>query len=56
MPISEDMQRIIMTNGNSMDLEEQARREGVRDLRRSGLLKAKQGLTSLEEVLATTNE
>lgn len=56
MPISEEMQRIIMTNGNSMDLEVQARREGVRDLRRSGLLKAKQGLTSLEEVLTTTNE
>ena len=56
MPISEDMQRIIMTTGNSMELADQAQREGVRDLRQSGLLKVKQGVTSLEEVLATTNE
>ncbi|MGB0129519.1 MAG: type IV-A pilus assembly ATPase PilB [Rhodocyclaceae bacterium] len=56
MPISEEMQRIIMTNGNSLDLEKQARLEGVRDLRLSGLVKARQGLTSLEEVLATTND
>jgi type IV pilus assembly protein PilB len=56
MPISEEIQRIIMTNGNSIDIAEQAQREGIKDLRRSGLLKVKQGLTSLEEVLATTNE
>ncbi|MBV6476482.1 MAG: type IV-A pilus assembly ATPase PilB [Rhodocyclaceae bacterium] len=56
MPISEEIQRIIMTNGNSIDITEQAQREGIKDLRQSGLLKVKQGLTSLEEVLATTNE
>ena len=56
MPISEEMQRIIMTTGNSMELEEQARREGVLDLRQSGLIKVKQGVTSLEEVLGTTND
>ncbi|MFA7270807.1 MAG: type IV-A pilus assembly ATPase PilB [Sterolibacterium sp.] len=56
MPISEDIQRIIMTNGNSIDIAEQAQQEGIKDLRQSGLLKVKQGLTSLEEVLATTNE
>ena len=56
MPISEEIQRIIMTNGNSIDISEQAQREGIRDLRQSGLMKVKQGLTSLEEVLATTNE
>lgn len=56
MPISEDIQRIIMTNGNSIDIAEQAQHEGIKDLRQSGLLKVKQGLTSLEEVLATTNE
>ena len=56
MPISEEMARIIMTNGNSIDIAEQARAEGVRDLRASGLLKVKQGMTSLEEVLATTND
>ncbi|MCK9985554.1 MAG: type IV pilus assembly protein PilB [Azoarcus sp.] len=56
MPISEEIAHIIMTNGNSMDIAAQAQREGVRDLRQSGLLKVKQGATSLEEVLATTNE
>jgi type IV pilus assembly protein PilB len=56
MPISEEIQRIIMTNGNSIDIAEQAQRENIKDLRQSGLLKVKQGLTSLEEVLATTNE
>ncbi len=56
MPITEDIAHIIMTNGNSMDIAEQAQREGVKDLRQSGLLKVKQGMTSLEEVLATTNE
>ncbi|HRP94607.1 MAG TPA: type IV-A pilus assembly ATPase PilB [Rhodocyclaceae bacterium] len=56
MPISDEIAQIIMTNGNSMDIAEQAQREGVKDLRQSGLLKVKQGITSLEEVLATTNE
>jgi type IV pilus assembly protein PilB len=56
MPISDEMQKIIMMNGNSLELSEQARREGVRDLRQSGLQKVKQGVTSLEEVLGTTNE
>ncbi len=56
MPITEELNRIIMTNGNAIDIAEQARREGVRDLRQSGLLKVKQGLTSLEEVEAVTNE
>jgi type IV pilus assembly protein PilB len=56
MPISEEIARIIMTNGNSMDIAAQAQLEGVRDLRQSGLLKVKQGVTSLSEVLACTNE
>ena len=56
MPISEEMQRIIMKNGTAIDLADQARREGVNDLRRSGLLKVRRGLTSLEEVEAVTNE
>ena len=56
MPITEEIQRIIMANGTSLDIADQARREGVNDLRRSGLLKVKQGATSLDEVLATTNE
>ena len=50
------MSSIIMRNGNSIELAEQAQIDGVRDLRQSGLLKVKQGMTSLAEVLATTNE
>ena len=56
MPISEEMERIIMKNGTSIDLADQARREDIRDLRQSGLLKVKRGLTSLEEIEAVTNE
>jgi len=56
MPISEETQRIILANGNSMDIAAQAQREGIKDLRESGLLKVKQGVTSLEEVLSCTNE
>ena len=56
MPISEEIAHIIMTGGNSMDIAAQAEREGINDLRRSGLLKVRQGVTSLEEVLAATNE
>src|SRR5690242_3609339 len=56
MPISEEMERIIMKNGTAIDLADQAQREGVRDLRQSGLLKVRKGLTSLEEVEGVTNE
>ena len=56
MPVTEAIAQIIMTNGNSIDIAEQAVREGVSDLRQSGLLKVKQGMTSLEEVIACTNE
>jgi type IV pilus assembly protein PilB len=56
MPISEEMERIIMKNGNAIDLADQAHREGIKDLRQSGLIKVKKGLTSLEEVEAVTNE
>ncbi len=56
MPITEEINRIILTNGSSVDIAEQARIEGVLNLREAGLLKVKQGQTSLEEVLACTNE
>ncbi|MBL8311293.1 MAG: type IV-A pilus assembly ATPase PilB [Burkholderiales bacterium] len=55
MPISEPMQKIILANGNTLEIAAQARREGVRDLRQSGLLKVRQGVTSLEEIEAVTN-
>jgi type IV pilus assembly protein PilB len=56
MPISDDMRQLIMRNGNALDIADQARKEGVRDLRHSGLLKVRQGITSLEEIEAVTNE
>ncbi|HXR56342.1 MAG TPA: type IV-A pilus assembly ATPase PilB [Casimicrobiaceae bacterium] len=56
MPISDDMRQLIMRNGNSIDIAEQAQREGVRNLRQSGLLKVKSSITSLEEIEAVTNE
>ena len=56
MPISEDIQRIILSQGNAVDIAKQAQREGVRDLRQSGLVKVKAGQTTLEEVISVTNE
>ena len=56
MPITDAIQRIILRDGTALDIGDQARLEGVRTLRQSGLLKVRQGLTSLEEVLAVTNE
>ena len=56
MPISDEMQRIIMKNGTAIDIADQARIEGVSDLRQSGLRKVKAGLTSLEEIESCTNE
>lgn len=56
MPISEEIQRIILRLGTAMDIAEQAKREGVRDLREAGLMKVKVGMTSLEEVISVTNE
>ncbi len=56
MPISEAMQRIILRDGNALEIGQQATTEGVRTLRQAGLHKVKLGLTSLEEVLAVTNE
>jgi type IV pilus assembly protein PilB len=56
MKISEDMGRIIMDNGTALDLADQARKEGVNDLRQSGLLKVIQGITSLEEVNRVTKD
>lgn len=56
MPISPSIEALILANGNAMEIAAQAEKEGVNSLRRSGLLKVKQGLTSVEEVLGCTNE
>ncbi|HEY9826238.1 MAG TPA: type IV-A pilus assembly ATPase PilB, partial [Stenomitos sp.] len=55
MPISEAMQKLIMGGATAIELAAQAKIEGVKDLRESGLLKVRQGVTSLDEVLSTTN-
>ena len=56
MPITEAIQRIILAEGTSMDIAAQAQKEGVRDLRQSGLMKVRTGATTLEEVISVTNE
>jgi type IV pilus assembly protein PilB len=56
MPVSEEIQRIILQDGNAVDIAAQSAREGVWDLRKSGLSKVKSGLTSLEEVNQVTTE
>jgi type IV pilus assembly protein PilB len=56
MPISDEIQRIILRDGSALDIAVQAKAEGVRSLRQSGLHKVRQGLTSLEEVLGCTND
>jgi type IV pilus assembly protein PilB len=56
MPISVEIERIILTHGTALEIEEQAKLDGVKTLRESGLVKVRQGMTSLEEVLGCTNE
>ncbi len=56
MEVSEAMGRIIMEGGNAMQIADQAASEGVHDLRRAGLNKVKEGVTSLEEVNRVTIE
>jgi type IV pilus assembly protein PilB len=56
MPITEEIQRLILAEGTAMDLAAQAQRENVRDLRQSGLIKVRAGVTTLEEVISVTNE
>jgi type IV pilus assembly protein PilB len=56
MPITEEIQKIILNEGTSMDIAMQAQRENVRDLRQSGLVKVRAGVTTLEEVISVTNE
>ncbi|MDB5885127.1 MAG: type pilus assembly ATPase PilB [Polaromonas sp.] len=55
MPISEEIQKIVLRDGSALDIAAQAEAEGVRSLRQSGLYKVKLGMTSMEEVLGCTN-
>jgi type IV pilus assembly protein PilB len=56
MPITETIQQLILSEGTANDIANQARKDGVRDLRQSGLIKVKAGMTTLEEVISVTNE
>ncbi|WP_129640885.1 type IV-A pilus assembly ATPase PilB [Peristeroidobacter agariperforans] len=56
MPVSEEIQRIILQDGNAVDIAAQSAKEGIWDLRKSGLAKVKAGITSLEEVNQCTVE
>ena len=56
MPVSETMGRIIMEGGNALQLADQATREGIADLRLSGLKKVRDGIISLEEVNRVTKD
>ena len=55
MPISDEIQQIILRDGNAVEIARQSELEGVKSLRQSGLQKVRLGITSLEEVLSTTN-
>jgi type IV pilus assembly protein PilB len=56
LPVTESIARIILTGGSAVDIGQQAAKEGVWDLRRSGLEKVKAGLTSIQEVNSVTVE
>ena len=56
MPISDAMSRLIMENANAMQIRDQARSEGIEDLRAAGLRKIKEGITSLEEINRVTKD
>lgn len=56
MKISEDVGRIVMDGGNAIDIANQAKKEGIPDLRRSALTKIKQGILSLEEANRVTKD
>ena len=56
MPVSDEIGKIIMSGGNQLDIENQAIKEGVSDMRQSGLNKVRAGVTSLEEIERVTNQ
>ncbi|MCK5898620.1 MAG: Flp pilus assembly complex ATPase component TadA, partial [Methylococcales bacterium] len=56
MPVTEKIKKLILAGGNAMELAELAKEEGINDLRASGLLKIKQGITTLEEIDRITGE
>jgi type IV pilus assembly protein PilB len=56
MPMSDEIQAIVLQGGNAMQIAEAAQKSGVRDLRQSALLKVKHGVTSLAEINRVTKD
>ncbi|HEY4559208.1 MAG TPA: type IV-A pilus assembly ATPase PilB, partial [Lysobacter sp.] len=56
MPMTDQIQAIILEGGNAMQIAEAAQRSGIRDLRQSALLKARNGVTSLAEINRVTKD
>jgi type IV pilus assembly protein PilB len=56
MPISPAMEKLVMENGNAIQLAELAAQEGINDLRQSALDKVRQGITTLAEVERVTKD
>jgi len=56
MPMTDEIQKIVLEGGNAMKIAEAAERSGVNDLRRSALLKARNGVTSLAEINRVTKD
>jgi type IV pilus assembly protein PilB len=54
MPVTDEIGRIILEGGNARDIQDEARREGVWDLRTAGLKKVRDGVTTLEEINRVT--
>lgn len=55
MPVTEEIKKLILSNGTDIEIALEAKKDGVLSLREAGLLKVKEGITSLQEVLDTTN-
>ena len=56
MPVTETIGRMIMEGGGAMNISDQAAKDGIWNLRRAGLQKVRDGITSLEEVNSVTIE
>ena len=56
MPMSEEIQKIVLAGGNALQIAEVALKAGINDLRRSALMKAKNGITSLSEINRVTKD
>lgn len=55
MPVTEEIKKLIIAEGSDIDIALEAKKNGVLSLREAGLIKVRDGVTSLEEVLGTTN-